>query len=159
MHLVKWAVLLALFWLLLSGYYQSLILFFGVVSVLLVVYVLHRMDLTDDEPKPVASGFRISRYFAWLLGQIVSSSIHVTKLVWGDPKNLSPSLAKVSAHSVPEKVRVLYANSITLTPGTLSVDLEDGEITVHALQKESIDELQQGEMENKITSIWGKKQS
>lgn len=159
MHLVKWAVLLALFWLMLSGYYQPLLLSFGIVSILIVVYVLYRMDLTDNEPKPVASGVRIVRYFAWLAVEIIRSSVHVTKLVWGNPKNLSPSLAKISAHDVPEKVRVLYANSITLTPGTLSVDLEDGEITVHALQKQSIEELKQGGMENKITAIWGKKQS
>lgn len=159
MHLIKWAVLLALFWLLLSGIYQPLIIAFGVVSVLLVIYVLKRMDETDTEQKPVASGARISRYFVWLIGQIIKSSIHVTKLVWGNPKNLSPSLAKVSVAQVPDKVRVLYANSITLTPGTLSVDLENDEITVHALQKESILELTEGEMEHKITSIWGKKGS
>jgi multicomponent Na+:H+ antiporter subunit E len=157
MHFVKWAVLLALFWLLLSGIYQPLIVAFGVVSVLLVIYVLKRMDETDSEPKPVASGARICRYFIWLTGEIVASSIHVTKLVWGNPRNLSPSLAKVSVAQVPDKVRVLYANSITLTPGTLSVDIENDEITVHALQSKSIDELKQGEMENKITSIWGKK--
>jgi multicomponent Na+:H+ antiporter subunit E len=159
MHLLKWAILLALFWLLLSGIYQTLIIGFGVFSVLLVLFVLKRMDQTDFEPKPVASGARISRYFVWLTGQIIASSVHVTKLVWGNPKNLSPSLAKVSVAQVPDKVRVLYANSITLTPGTLSVDLEDDEITVHALQNASIGELKEGDMVNKITSIWGKKES
>jgi len=52
---------------------------------------------------------------------------------------------------------VLYANSITLTPGTLSVDLDENELTVHALQKSSIDELKEGGMEKKISSIWGSK--
>jgi multicomponent Na+:H+ antiporter subunit E len=159
MHLVKWAVLLATFWLLLSGIYQPLILGFGVASVFIVVLLLKRMDDADAEQKRAASGVRMLRYVAWLIGQIISSSIHVTKLVWSNPKNLSPSLAKVSVKEVPEKVRVLYANSITLTPGTLSVDLKDDEITVHALQQQSIEELQKGEMENKITSIWGKKDS
>lgn len=159
MHLVKWSVLLALFWLLLSGIYQPLIIAFGVISVLIVIYVLKRMDETDSEPKSVATGFRIVRYFTWLTGQIIASSIHVSKLVWGNPKSLSPSLAKISVDEVPDKVRVLYANSITLTPGTLSVDIEDDEITVHALQAQSINELKEGDMEKKITSIWGKKQS
>ena len=158
MHLFKWAVLLALFWLLLSGIYQPLIIGFGVISVVIVVFLLMRMDDADEEKKRAASGIRMVRYIAWLIGQIISSSIHVTKLVWSNPKNLSPSLAKVSVKEVPEKVRVLYANPITLTPGTLSVDLVDDEITVHALQKESIKELQEGEMENKITGIWGKKE-
>ena len=60
---------------------------------------------------------------------------------------------------VPSESRVLYANSITLTPGTLSVDLEDGEITVHALQEASIEELKEAGMEEKITGLWGTNKS
>ena len=81
MHLFKWAVLLALFWLLLSGIYQPLIISFGVISVVIVVFLLMRMDDADEEKKRAASGVRMVRYIAWLIGQIVSSSIHVTKLV------------------------------------------------------------------------------
>ncbi len=158
MHIGKWAILLSIFWLLLSGYLQPLLLSFGLVSVGLVLYVLHRMDYVDQEPKQMSSGHRMIRYLFWLLGQIVSSSIHVTKHVWGSTDKLSPSLAKISAENIPKNKRVLYANSITLTPGTLSVDLEGGEITVHALQESSIQELKQGGMEQKITDIWERKQ-
>ena len=91
------------------------------------------------------------------MGQIVSSSVHVTKLIWSSPDKLSPALAKVSVKNVPAKKQVMYANSITLTPGTLSVDLQDGEVTVHALQKSSIEELEQGDMEEKINGNWSKK--
>jgi multicomponent Na+:H+ antiporter subunit E len=155
MHIGKWAALLTVFWLLLSGFVQPLLLSFGAVSVAIVLYVLKRMDEVDKELINLGAGHQIVSYFVWLLGQIVSSSIHVTKLIWGSPEKISPVLAKIDATNVLPNKRVLYANSITLTPGTLTVDLENGEVTVHALQKSSIEELEQGGMERKITGIWG----
>ena len=155
MHISKWTALLSIFWIFLSGYIEPLLLSFGVISVALVIVVLKRMDAVDGEQKSISSGFRMWRYIAWLFGQIARSSIHVAKLVWGSPDKLSPSIATIDAISVPENTRVLYANSITLTPGTLSVDLEDGKITVHALQSESIKELHEGEMESRIKGLWG----
>ena len=60
---------------------------FGVISVVIVVFLLMRMDDADEEKKRAASGIRMVRYIAWLIGQIISSSIHVSKLVWSNPKN------------------------------------------------------------------------
>lgn len=155
MHIAKWAVLLSIFWLLLSGIIKPLLLSFGVVSVVVVLYVLKRMDEVDKERQQIGTGLRLIRYLPWLIGQIISSSLHVTKLIWGSPDKVSPTLAKINAENVPLNNRALYANSITLTPGTLSVDLDGGEVTVHALKKSSIDELEDGYMEKKITGIWG----
>ncbi len=158
MHILKWAVLLSLYWLLLSGYFQPLLLSFGLVSVAIVLLVLKRMDKVDKSPKPVNTSIEILGYFAWLIGQIVNSSIHVTKLIWGSPNKVSPTLAKIDIKQIPKSSQVLYANSITLTPGTLSVDLDEDVVTVHALEADSITELKQGEMEQKISAIWGGKQ-
>ena len=155
MYLANRALILAVFWMLLSGYFKPLMLGFGVLSVMVVLVFLKRMDEVDDEPMFISSGHRILRYAIWLLGQIALSSIHVTRLIWAPAGKLSPSLEKISVHNTLETTRVIYANSITLTPGTLSVDLEGDEITVHALQRESIEELKSGDMERKITSIWG----
>ncbi len=157
MHIGKWAALLSVFWILLSGYIQPLLLTFGVISIFIVLIVLKRMDDVDKEPKRISFRKQNIRYLLWLMGQIVSSSVHVTKLIWSSPDKLSPALAKVSVKNVPAKKQVMYANSITLTPGTLSVDLQDGEVTVHALQKSSIEELEQGDMEEKINGNWSKK--
>ena len=155
MYLTKWAILLSMFWLLLSGYIQPLLLGFGAASVAAVLLILKRMNDVDKEQQHIGIGLGLIRYLPWLIGQIVNSSIQVTKLIWGAPNKVSPTLAKISAKNVPIRTRALYANSITLTPGTLSIDLTDDEITVHALQKSSIDELKQGSMEKKITTIWG----
>ncbi len=155
MHFGKWTLFLAVFWMLLSGYFKPLMLGFGVLSVVIVLVFLRRMDKADEEPMVISIGHRMLRYVVWLFWQIVLSSVQVTRLIWSPTIKLSPSLEKISVQNTREASRVLYANSITLTPGTMSVDLEDGEITVHALQKESIDDLKSGEMERKITSIWG----
>jgi len=156
MHITKWAILLSTFWLLLSGYIQPLLLGFGAVSVIVVLFVLKRMDDVDQEKQEIGTGLRLMRYLPWLIWQIISSSLQVTKLIWGSADKVSPSLATINAKNIPPNKRTLYANSITLTPGTLSVDLVDGEITVHALQSSSIEELEQEAMEKKITGIWGK---
>ena len=159
MRISLWAVLLFLFWLLLSGFIQPLLLSFGVVSVAIVLVVIKRMDAVEGEPKNFKLGFSVLRYIPWLIGQIIVSSIEVTKLIWGPKDKLSPVLAKVSAKNIPPHKRVLYANSITLTPGTLSVDLEDDEMTVHALQASSIEEIKEGDMERKITGLWGSQEA
>ncbi len=155
MHIAKWALLLSTFWVLLSGYIQPLLLGFGAVSVIVVLFVLKRMDDIDQEKQEIGSGLRLVKYTPWLIGQIIRSSLQVTKLIWGSADKVSPSLAKISAENIPPSRRALYANSITLTPGTLSVDLVDDEITVHALQKSSIEKLEQRAMEQKITQMWG----
>ena len=155
-HLLIWAIVLMAFWLLLSGFLKPLLIAFGLVSVGLVVVVLRRMDATDDQPQTPTLGLSFWRYSLWLIGQILLSSIEVTKLVWGK-KGLSPTMAKLPVSKVPEKNRVLYTNSITLTPGTLSVDIDDDEVTVHALDKQSIEDLKAGGMANKIADVMGEK--
>jgi multicomponent Na+:H+ antiporter subunit E len=155
MHMTKWTILLSIFWLLLSGYIQPLLLAFGIASVVVVLFVLKRMDDVDQEKQEIGTGLRLMQYLPWLIWQVITSSLQVTKLIWGSTDNLSPSVAKINAKNIPPKRRALYANSITLTPGTLSVDLVGDEITVHALQKTSIEELKQEVMEKKITKIWG----
>ena len=155
MHTAKWVISLSIFWLLLSGYLKPLLLGFGVASVALVILVLKRMEKVDNEPQEFGTWLQTIRYIPWLLGQILSSSLRVTKLVWGSPTEVSPSLGTINVEALPEARRTLYANSITLTPGTLSVDLEGDEVTVHALEQSSIDELKEGYIATKITGIWG----
>ncbi len=155
-HIAIWALILSIFWLLLSGIYNPLLLSFGAVSIFVVLLVLRRIEDVDKKRQHLGTGLRLIRYIPWLIGQILKSSIHVTKLIWGSPSKVSPTLAKINISNIPPNKRVLYANSITLTPGTLCVDLKGDELTVHALQKSSITELEEGYMENKITGIWGK---
>lgn len=155
MYFGKWAILLAIFWLLLSGFLKTLLLIFGVISVFLVIVVIKRMDDIDHKPSSFELSPKMLGYITWLMGQIVTSSLEVTRLVWGATKNVSPTIDKLSVVDLPQDKRVAYANSITLTPGTLSVDLDDNEITVHALHADSIASLKEGSMSSKIKKLWG----
>lgn len=159
MYIGKWALLLAVFWLLLSGFLKPLLLIFGIISVFLVVFVLKRMDTQDEEQKAFDFGLNMIRYIVWLLKQVLTSSLEVVRLVWGSPKNVKPALAKVPVDKIPEDKRVLYTNSITLTPGTLSVDLDDKHVTVHALREASINAPKSGGISCRIKKQWGEKDS
>ncbi|WP_111979992.1 Na+/H+ antiporter subunit E [Algibacillus agarilyticus] len=149
-YLSVWAIVLSGFWLLLSGFLKPLLLAFGLISVTLVLILLHRMDNTDTEQQKLALNLSFLRYIVWLLGQVVSSSLSVTRLVWGNKKELRPAIGKLPIDKIPQKSRVLYANSITLTPGTLSIDIDDKYVTIHALNDESIESLKHGDMVDKV---------
>jgi len=149
-YLSVWAITLFGFWLLLSGFLKPLLLTFGVISVALVLVLLHRMNRTDTESQKLAFNLSFIRYIIWLLGQVVLSSLTVTRLVWGKPKDVRPAIGKLPIDKVPKRSRVLYANSITLTPGTLSIDIDDKHVTIHALNEESLESLKHGDMANKV---------
>lgn len=152
LHLIIWGLVLAVFWLLLSGFLKPLLLSFGVASVVLVLWLIKRMDHADSDHQKLALNLSFMRYIVWLLGQVVISSLEVTKLIWTNSKNLSPAIAKLPINKVPKRSRVLYANSITLTPGTLCIDINHEHVTVHALNEESLESLRHGDMANKVYS-------
>ncbi|SET51262.1 Na+/H+ antiporter subunit E [Thalassotalea agarivorans] len=156
-YLLTWSLVLAAFWLLLSGFLKTLLLALGLVSVAIVVFLLHRMDKTDNQVHRLGINLPFLRYVFWLLGQIVISSVEVAKLVWFKQSSISPAMGKLPVEGMTDKAKVLYANSITLTPGTLSVDIDDNFITVHALDKTSISALASGDMAERAKKAVGVK--
>jgi len=155
MSLFKWAFLLAIFWLLLSGFLQPLLLTFGVITVALTLVLVKRMRMLDSKAKHFGSELSLLRYIPWVLSQIMLSSLQVTKHVWTRNPKFKPVLAKIPSDAIPKNKQVLYANSITLTPGTLCVDIDETSVSVHALEEESIKALQDGEIADKIVQLWG----
>lgn len=156
-QLISWAFTLMVFWLLLSGFFKPLLLSFGLGSVVLVVFLLHRMNSFDGLNLGLPLKYSFLRYISWLMGKVVLSSLEVTKLVWSKNQKLSPAVAKLPVSNSSVKSLVLYTNSITLTPGTLSIDVDNEHVTVHALNARSIDELKAGEMAKGISTVAGVK--
>lgn len=130
------ALLLAAVWCLLSGYYGALLLSLGALScslaVLLYARVAHQVSLEPLRLKPLAS----VRYLGWLLVEIAKSNIEVLRAIVR-PQRIAPAFFEVEADRLDENSRVVYANSITLTPGTVSVDVSERTIGVHALTRAS----------------------
>lgn len=157
LHAISLSAVLFGTWLLLSGYFTALLISFGVASLAISVAIAMRMDVVDHESHPVHLTWRIPAYWLWLLIQIIKANIDVAKTIlgFGDPVRPSVFTVKTSQHN--ELGEVIYANSITLTPGTISIELENGEITVHALTRASADDLKTGEMDRRVTSLESKR--
>lgn len=121
-------------WLLMSGIYKPLIVGFGLASVLLVTLVVTRMDRIDGDR--VAMRLRpltLARYIVWLLVEIARSNWAVTRMILAPGMPIRPNLFAVPYTQKTDLGQVLFANSITLTPGTLTVETGQGHFLVHAL--------------------------
>ena len=130
------ALILAATWLSLSGYFIPMILSLGVISVLFVLWMCKRMNILDRETVPYLSLPQSIVYFSWLFSEIVKANVQVVKAVLSPDLEVSPTLTKIPYASDEDVARTMFANSITLTPGTVAVDMEDNHILVHALLKE-----------------------
>lgn len=131
---LKLALALAALWLLLSGHFEALILGLGVVSVALVVWLSRRMNVVDAESYPFGLVPRLSGlYWPWLLVEIVKSSLDVARRALGPASAVRPVVFDAPASQRTDLGLVIHANSITLTPGTVSLELAHDRIRVHAL--------------------------
>ena len=154
--MLPYAVLSAalfLFWIILSGHFTLLFLFFAVVSVSLVIYLLYRMDKVDHEPAYIPLSFRLLKYAFWLMHSVIQSNIDVVKRIWNPKLPISPQWERVPVKLQTARSKTLYANSITLTPGTLTTEIKGDYFLVHSLSKKSLEELKQGEMEKQIQRL------
>lgn len=150
---LKLLPLLAAFWLAISGHYTWLLLILGALSVVLVVWVIWRMQVVDHESLPLRLVPRLPRYLLWLSGQIIMSALTVLRLVWSPRSRVRPAVGTVPAADLPDLSKVIYANSITLTPGTLSVTFRDDDIEVHTIQREGIADLRDGAMRARVEGL------
>ncbi len=152
-HTIYLSVTLGVIWLLNSGHYTPLIMSLGLVSVALVVWIARLMDVVDQESQPVKFTIKLPGYWLWLVKEIILSNIDVVKRIWLKPQSIAPVVATLTISQKTEMGRVVYANSITLTPGTVALDLKDSEVTVHALTMEGLTSLQGGEMDRRVSNL------
>jgi len=144
-------------WLLASGHYTLQLISFGVVSCAGVVVLCRRMGIVDAEAVPVHLLGRALAYIPWIAWQVLLANVDVALRVLRPRVNITPRLFKVRTSQRTDLGRVLYANSITLTPGTVSIWVMDDEITVHAISAEGAEELLQGEMDRRVTRMEGQR--
>ncbi|MEZ5536733.1 MAG: Na+/H+ antiporter subunit E [Thiolinea sp.] len=147
---------LVVFWLLLSGYWDNpLLLMLGAASVALSVYLTARIERHYQLKSVTRMLFRIPAYSVWLLVEVIKTNIDVVKRIWFPSRYpISPTLAVVPMTQKTRVGKTIYANSITLTPGTVSVRLEqDQHLLVHALTTEAMDDLKAGGMDCRVTEL------
>lgn len=134
-------VVLALLWLALSGMWSHVIITsFGAASVLASVYLTIRMGVLDGESVPFAGLGRYLPFWGWLGGEIFKANIAVVRLALAPTLNIKPVLTRVAADHGSDLARTTFANSITLTPGTVTVEVEPNGFLVHALDESFADQ-------------------
>ena len=123
-------------WLTLSGYFKPMLLGLGAISIVFVIWLCQRMKILDEETAPYLSIVPALLYFRWLFKEIIKANLQVIKAVLRPDMEVTPVMIRVPAPQDTDIGKTVFANSITLTPGTVSVDVEGNEIIVHALLSE-----------------------
>jgi multicomponent Na+:H+ antiporter subunit E len=146
-------VLLSAFWLVNSPNDSTLLLFLGVLSVALVMLLAHRMKLVDRESLPLHLFSRIGPFYCWLIKEIILGSIYVLKKIILRDQSFTPGMITIKLDFKDKMSEVIFVNSITLVPGTLSVQHGQGSIQVHTLTQELADSLNDGQLAEKIKRL------
>jgi len=152
--LILFVILLAI-WLLWSGHYTPLLLSLGVASCAFVAWVAWRMGLVDREGVPIEILPRMLLYLPYLALEIVKANLDVARRIVSPRMPIGPRVFRTTASQKTDLGRTIYANSITLTPGTVSIDIEGDEITVHALTESAQAGVENDEMNRRVVRVEG----
>ena len=154
-QVISLTIVLAAVWFVWSGIFTSFILTLGALSVLAVILFVWRLGLFGHDGIRPYLPLTGMGYGLWLLKEIALSNIDVARRILDPRLPIDPRIIRVRPSQRSDLGRMIYANSITLTPGTVSLDLDDDEIEVHALTKEAAESLQSGAMDRRVTGIRG----
>ena len=154
--LVLFVILFAL-WLLLAGHYTAFLTGAGVGCAIAVTALAWRMGVVDPEGVPIRLLPRALLYVPWLVKEVVKANLDVMRRILTPRRtpDISPRLFDAPTSQRTDLGRVLYANSITLTPGTVSIRVHGRRILVHAIAEDVADSLLEGEMDRKVTWLEG----
>jgi len=147
------AVLLAVAWLLWSGLFEPLLLALGAISCLLVLYLARRMHLFEHDVLSLRFTGRLLRFWTWLGREIVRSSLEVARAVLSRQLSISPTVAEFDSRCAHPVDRTILGNSITLTPGTLTLRIDGAHFVVHALTEDGAREIAGGEMDRRVSAL------
>ncbi len=156
MRYIVFFFILYLQWILWSGKFDAFHLSLGVISCGLVTFISHDLYFKRKKVsfKIIVEAIRFIKYVPWLLYQIVLSNLHVAYLVLSPRMPIDPKIIRYKTRLKSDISLLTFANSITLTPGTITADIHEGEFYVHALSKKVADDFMTGKMEDKVAYIF-----
>ena len=154
-NFVGTSLILFAFWALLSGKFDLFHLTLGGVCSVIVAYLFHDLLFANVRVGDIRTvAWRFIKYMPWLIHQIVMANIHVASLVLNPRLPIAPEIVSFKTKLETDISSVTLANSITLTPGTITVDIRDGVFFVHALNRDFAEGLNTGEMEDRVAHIF-----
>ena len=149
-----WGILFAI-WLLLSWHFDALLIAFGLGTCTLAVWVGVRMGTVDRESVPVHLVRGALLYDPWLVWEIFKSNVHVARIILAPRLRVDPSIVHFRASQRTDLGRFIYANSITLTPGTVTTGIVGDDFEVHAIVQSEIDGSEENDMNRRVTTLEG----
>ena len=150
-HLVYKALALFVIWLLLTESYTPAHMALGLVASFGVAL------LNTEAGRPPAVAIRwlqLLRFFPWLFGRILVSGLHLSFLILHPKLPIAPALVRYRTKLGHEHGIVLLGTSVTLTPGTVTAEAQTGELIVHAMDDESLQDLQSQRLERKVADVF-----
>lgn len=145
-------LVLAVSWVLWSGLYKPIVLGLGAVSCILSAYIAHRMGFFRDQAV-ISLLPRLPAYWWWLLREIAVSSIEVARLILQPSLPISPTVVTLQAKPESPVGQAILGNSITLSPGTVTLDVHEGQLLVHCISSESARALLDGEVNQRAAQL------
>jgi multicomponent Na+:H+ antiporter subunit E len=154
-QLYRLGITLIFLWVLLSGIFTPLHLLLGLISIVITLYISVRMDVLMHKKQPLYFRFfRVLGYFLWLIGQILLSNLDVVRRIFSPTLDIKPILKAIPSSQKTELGRVFYANSITLTPGTVAINIaKNGDVLVHSLHADVLSDLEKGTMGKRVSLL------
>lgn len=153
LHLTSLGTVLFVFWLLLSGYFEPFLLAAGAGSAICVVLLARRMKIVDREGHPIQMIAAVVLYWPWLAKEIAKSAWDVSRIILDPRLPISPALVRFKPSQKTEVGLATHANSITLTPGTITVEAAQDEFLVHALTRAGGESVIGSEMDRRVSKV------
>ena len=155
MHLASLGIVLYAFWLLLSGYFEPFLLAAGAGSALAVVLLSRRMHIVDREGHPIQMIASVLLYWPWLIKEIFKCAWDVSRIILSPSLPISPVLVRFKPTQKSQVGLTTHANSITLTPGTITVEATQDEFLVHGLTRTAGAGVIDSEMDQRVSKVEG----
>ena len=147
-------IALFLIWLVLAASYDVVHVALGAVAAVGVVWL---NPSSPTSPLRSVSWWGLVGYLPWLFIRILKSGMHLSRLILDPALPIAPTLIKHSTKLESDGEVVILGNSITLTPGTITVEVSSDELVVHAIDEESSRDLREGVLERKISQMFRRK--
>ncbi len=148
-------VLLFILWLLLSGHYDSLLLSLGITSCIFITWLSLKLTLFKEDYSTFKFSLNLPRFLPWFFIQVIKSNIDVSWRILHPKLPVDPVITSISVTEHNDIGRAVYANCITLTPGTYTLEMDKEHIEVHSLNSNSGEELQKGAISKRILALEG----
>ena len=152
-YLALFAVL-AIVWVVWSGHFDPFLLSMGGLSCLIVLVIAGRMRIVDEEGVPTHLGLRPQMtYFPWLAKEVMRSNWSLVKIIMSRRPEIRRTMIHIPLTPKTEIGRVIMANSITLTPGTLATRIQNDRLEIHALVDPGQDDPVIAEIERRVRAL------